>query len=45
MIYNDLAVQVGIVFEPQEYKYGSALDYSGAIGMLDNICTFVYFEI
>jgi hypothetical protein len=35
----------GIVFEPQDYKYSSAVDYCGKKGMLDNICIFEYFEV
>jgi REP element-mobilizing transposase RayT len=38
-------VEEGVVFEPQDYKYSSAIDYAGGIGLLDNICIFEYFEI
>ena len=43
-IHNNPVVE-GIVFEAHEYKYSSAVDYCGGIGMLDNICIFEYFEV
>jgi hypothetical protein len=33
-------VEEGIVFEPQDYTYNSAVDYFGGRGRLDNICIF-----
>ena len=33
-------VEEGIVFEPQDYTYSSAVDYFGGGGRLDHICIF-----
>ncbi len=38
-IHNNPAEE-SIVFEPQDYKHCSAVNYFGGRGMLDNICIF-----
>ncbi len=35
-IHNN-PVQEGLVFRTEDYKYNSAVDYSGENGMIDNI--------
>jgi len=35
-IHNN-PVEEGIVFEAHEYKYSSAIDYAGSIGMVEGI--------
>ncbi len=42
-IHNN-PVEEGIVFRPEDYKYSSAIDYSGNKGLLENVVVFQYFE-
>jgi len=41
-IHNN-PVEAGLVFRPEDYKYSSAVDYSGGIGLLENIVIFEYY--
>lgn len=43
-IHNN-SVEKGIVFRPEDYKYSSAADYAGEVGLLDDICVFQYFKV
>jgi REP element-mobilizing transposase RayT len=43
-IHNN-PVNEGIVFRPEDYKYSSAIDYSGSKGLLDNVGIFQYFKL
>lgn len=38
-------VEEGYVFRPEDYKYSSAIDYSGEKGILNNIVVFQYFKL
>ena len=35
----------GVVFRPEDYKYSSAVDYSGERGLLEDICVFQFFKL
>ena len=43
-IHNN-PVEEGIVFRPEDYKYSSAVDYSGERGILEDICIFQFFKL
>ena len=43
-IHNN-PVEEGSVFRPEDYKYSSAIDYSGTKGLLNNIVLFQYFKL
>lgn len=38
-IHNNPVLE-GYVFRPEDYKYSSAIDYSGEKGILDNVVVF-----
>lgn len=42
-IHNN-PVEEGFVFRPEDYKYSSAIDYSGEKGILDDVVVFQFFE-
>jgi REP element-mobilizing transposase RayT len=43
-IHNNL-VEEGFVFRPEDYKYSSAIDYSGKKGILDDVVVFQFFGL
>ncbi|WP_376777056.1 transposase [Flavobacterium covae] len=43
-IHNN-PVEEGVVFRPEDYKYSSAVDYSGERGLLEDICVFQFFKL
>lgn len=41
-IHNN-PVEAGLVFRPEDYRYSSAVDYSGENGLLDNVLVFEFY--